>query len=102
MFTEMKLMVVIMMMTMPIMMMGDDDDDDDDFDNNGPWQGRGRSRGAEAAVRTIGRPRHQEYCLSSGSGYSDPVRMRRILMMSLMEMMIKLMRMLFFPCQGCH
>ena len=86
------------------MITGDDDDDDDDFDNNGPWQGRGRSRGAEAAVRTIGRPRHPEYCLSSGSGYSDPVRMkmRRILMMSLMEMMIKLMRMLFLPCQGCH
>ena len=70
------------------MITGDDDDDDDDFDNNGPWQGRGRSRGAEAAVRTIGRPRHQEYCLSSGSGYSDPVRMRR---MSILKMMKRLM-----------
>ena len=66
------------------MITGDDDDNDDDFDNNGPWQGRGRSRGAEAAVRTIGRPRHQEYCLSSGSRYSDLRRTRR---MSIMKRM---------------
>ena len=36
----------------------EDEDEDEDEDDNGPWQGRGRRRGAEAAARTIGRPRH--------------------------------------------
>ena len=45
----------------------EDEDEDEDEDDNGPWQGRGRRRGAEAAARTIGRPRHTKsivFCLS--------------------------------------